>query len=73
MSRRAAQSGEVEITYAPRLDATPGDEQDVLARVYEFVLRNHEKRKAAEPAPEPDAAVRVKYGEEVSHVEQRTR
>lgn len=69
MSRRAAQSGEVEITYAPRLDATPGDEQDVLARVYEFVLRNHEKRKAAEP----HAAVRVKYGEEVSHVEQRTR
>ena len=51
MSRRAAQSGEVEITYTPRTDATPETELSVLAQVYRSVL---ESRKADEPAPEPD-------------------
>jgi hypothetical protein len=51
MSRRAAQSGEVEITYTPRTDATREAELSVLAQVYRFVL---ERRKADKPAPEPD-------------------
>ena len=51
MSRRAAQSGEVEITYTPRTDATREAELSVLAQVYRSVL---ESRKADEPAPEPD-------------------
>jgi hypothetical protein len=42
------------ITYISRPDATPEAEVNVLANVYRFILDRHAKKKAAEPAPEPD-------------------
>ena len=60
MSRRAAQSGEVEITYAPRLDATPEAELDALVSAYRFILNWHERIKAARPG-RPDDAKEIKH------------
>jgi hypothetical protein len=42
------------ITYTSRPDATPEAELNVLANVYRFILDCHAKKKAVEPAPEPD-------------------
>jgi hypothetical protein len=46
---------------------------DDCARALHILFDQSVTKMAAEPTPGPDAAVRVKYGEEVSHVEQRTR
>ena len=40
-------SSDLRISYRPRLDATPEAEMEVLARVYRFLIRNHEIRNAA--------------------------
>ena len=45
------------ITYALRSDATPEAELNVLANVYHFILDCHAKKKAVEPAPEPDSCI----------------
>jgi hypothetical protein len=45
------------ITYALRSDATAEAELDVLANVYRFILDCHAKKKAVEPAPEPDSCI----------------
>jgi hypothetical protein len=42
------------VVYKPCSDATPEAELNVLANVYRFILDCHAKKKAAEPAPEPD-------------------
>jgi len=42
------------MTYSSRPDTTPGAEVNVLANVYRFILDSRAKKKAAEPAPEPD-------------------
>jgi hypothetical protein len=57
------------VTYVPRRDATPEGELDALANAFKFILfkSSANKKKIAETTPH-----RVKYGEEVSHVEQRT-
>ena len=43
------------ITYTPRPGADPQAEVHALASVYRFLFTCHAKRKAAEPAPEPDS------------------
>jgi hypothetical protein len=45
------------IIYRSRLDATPEAELNVLANVYRFILDCHAKKKAVEPAPEPDSCI----------------
>ena len=40
-------SSDLHIRYRPRLDATPEAELEVLARVYRFLILNHEIRNAA--------------------------
>jgi hypothetical protein len=45
------------IAYTSRPDATPGAEVNVLASVYRFILDCHAKKKAVEPAPEPDSCI----------------
>ena len=42
------------IIYTERADTTAETELNVLATVYRFILDCHAKKKAAEPAPEPD-------------------
>ena len=42
------------VVYKSCPDATPEAELNVLANVYRFILDCHAKKKAAEPAPEPD-------------------
>ena len=68
-------SSVTQIVYAPRPDATSEGELNALASIYRFILDRHAKKEdyPTTSDPEPDAAVRVKYGEEVSHVEQQTR
>jgi hypothetical protein len=58
------------VIYAPRPDATPEAEVDMLANVYRFILDCHAKKEAAEPDSSNNAAI-VRNTEEVSHVEQR--
>ena len=57
------------VTYVPRRDATPEGELDALANAFKFILfeSSAKKKETAETTPE-----RVKYGEEVCHVEQQT-
>ena len=62
--------GRPSITYAPRSEATPEAELNVLANVYRFILDCHAKKMAAEPDSCNDAAI-VRNTEGVSHVEQR--
>ena len=45
------------ISYALRPDATLEAESNVLANVYRFILDCHAKKKAVEPAPEPDSCI----------------
>ena len=45
------------ITYTSRLDATLEAELAVLANTYRFVLDCHAKKKAVEPASEPDSCI----------------
>ena len=45
------------ITYTRRSDATPEAELNVLANIYRFILDCHAKKKAVEPAPEPDSCI----------------
>ena len=40
-------SSDLRISYRPRRGATPEAEMEVLARVYRFLIRNHEIRNAA--------------------------
>ena len=42
------------IAYAPRANALPETEITVLASIYRFILDCPAKKKAVEPAPEPD-------------------
>lgn len=42
------------LAYTPCPDATPEAELDALAACYRFILDCHERKRAAEPAPEPD-------------------
>jgi len=62
--------GRPSITYAPRSEATPEAELNVLANVYRFILDCHAKNMAPEPDSCNEAAL-VKDTEEVSNVEQR--
>jgi hypothetical protein len=75
MSRRTAQSSGVGIIYQPIADATAKAERDALANVFKFLLfeSRASQKDTGEPTLEPDATARAKYGEEVSHVEHRTR
>jgi hypothetical protein len=45
------------MTYTSRPDATLEAEVNVLANVYRFILDCHAKKKAVEPAPEPDSCI----------------
>jgi hypothetical protein len=45
------------MTYTPHPDTPPEAELDALATVYKFILDCHAKKKAAEPAPEPDSCI----------------
>ena len=65
--------GRPSITYASRSEATPEAELNVLANVYRFILDSHEKKMAAEPAPEPGGRddVSITNGKEVSDVDHR--
>jgi hypothetical protein len=38
------------ITYTPHPDASPESELDVLATIYAYLIRNHDSKRAAEPA-----------------------
>jgi hypothetical protein len=58
------------ITYAPRSEATPEAELNVLANVYRFILDCHAKKMATEPDSCNDVAI-VRNTEGVSHVDQR--
>jgi len=62
--------GRPSITYAPRSEATPEAELNVLANVYRFILDCHAKNMAAEPDSCNDVAI-VRNTEGVSHVDQR--
>ena len=62
--------GRPSITYAPRSEATPEAELNVLANVYRFILDCHAKKIAAEPDSCNDIAI-VRNTEGVSHVDQR--
>jgi hypothetical protein len=61
------------IEYERLSGITYEQELEILAEVYRLALESYRKRKkeAAEPVPEPDAAVRVEHEEEASDVEQR--
>jgi hypothetical protein len=58
------------VTYVPRHDATPEGELNALANAFKFILfeSSDNKKVTAETTPH-----RVKYREELSHVEQRSR
>jgi hypothetical protein len=45
------------IIYRSGPDATPEAELNALATCYRFILDCHAKKKAAEPAPEPDSCI----------------
>ena len=48
---------------------TPEQVRDIRACAWSFAFRCWQEKTAAQ-APEPDAAAKVKYEEEVSHVKQ---
>ena len=57
------------VGYTQRPDATPEGELNALANAFKFILfeSSANKKETAETTPH-----RVRYGEEVSHVDQRT-
>jgi hypothetical protein len=64
------------VVYTARPDTSPDVELDALSNVFRFIFDCHAKRKAAEPASEPDGrndAAIVRHKEEMSHVKQRIR
>jgi hypothetical protein len=56
------QTGEPQIVYIPRPDATTENEAATLVNVYAFVLRCAEEREKGGPATAPDDAQEVKNG-----------
>jgi hypothetical protein len=62
MSRRAAQSSEVEITYTSRLDVTSEGELNALAAVYRFILDCRREKKGTRPGAPDDAEGRSNAG-----------